>query len=197
MVLGSGSPRRREILSSFFDDITVMPPHVDESVLPGEKPRQYVERIVSQKMDSVISLKSPDDNRPAVTADTIVTVDDSILGKPESLDDAVDMLLRLSGREHRVMTGLCMTLGGSRKITGVEQSRVYFKKILEPQVRAYLAAVEYRDKAGSYAIQDHGDMIVHHFEGSLSNIIGFPLRLFFSMLSSAGALSLLYSGDIS
>jgi septum formation protein len=97
-VLGSGSPRRKEILESVFGEIEIVPPHIDESIIYGEKPVDYTMRIVKAKMDAILSGRNED--AFYLTSDTIVTIDDFILGKPLSRNEAVSMLRQLSGREH-------------------------------------------------------------------------------------------------
>jgi septum formation protein len=187
IILGSGSPRRKSILERIFGAVQVIPPSVDESLLPDEKADEYAERISHLKMDAVVSGLNSDGEYCVITSDTIVCIDGNILGKPDSEGDAYSMLRMLSGKEHFVLTGLCIELKN-----GVERSRLYdsektsvrFKMLSDETVKEYLNLVNYTDKAGSYAIQEHGDLLIESTCGSMSNIIGFPLRLFFRMLIS-------------
>jgi len=192
ILLGSSSPRRLEILSIFFQDITVINPHIDESVLPGESPTGHVTRLALQKSMSIGNLhKHNKEETLLITSDTTVTIDNEILGKPAGLDDAIRMLTRLSGRTHRVITGITLAfthMGDTRRITGSEATAVTFKPMAHSKIEKYLSLIHYRDKAGSYAIQDHGDMIIREIKGSYSNVIGFPLRLFWKMSLEAGIL---------
>ncbi len=185
-VLASGSPRRREILESVFGEVEIFPPHIDESIIPGEAPEDYVTRIVNEKMDAV-SRKSEGDVI-ILTSDTIVTIDGKILGKPASAEEASSMLRLLSGREHRVITGLCILHGGynSYRETAYDVSYVLFKKIDEIMIGRYLDLINYKDKAGSYAVQEYGEMIIDSIKGSVTNVIGLPLGLLFEMMGRTG-----------
>jgi len=195
-ILGSASPRRREILRDFFNPLHIIHPSIDESVNPGETPESFVSRITREKMRSVISQIATPGNFAAVTSDTIVTIDSLILGKPESLENAAEMLALLSGREHRVLTGLSLYAGNAREgieLTGLESTSVFFRKLDRDVINEYLKLVDYSDKAGSYAVQEHGDMLVESINGSITNVIGFPLRLFFSILQKGNLFSILLS----
>jgi len=193
-ILGSASPRRREILREFFDPIKIVHPSIDESVYPGESPESFVSRICHEKMNSVLAQIVSAEDFIAITSDTIVAVDNLILGKPDSLSSAVDTLKLLSGRKHRVITGLSLYVhdsNGGREIAGFESTSVLFKDLSRETIGKYLGLVDYSDKAGSYAIQEHGEMLVDSIEGSLTNVIGFPLRLFFSLLQKGDLAGLL------
>ena len=193
-ILGSASPRRKMILSGFFDPIEIVHPSIDESVYPGETPESFVSRISREKMNSVLSQITSTENFTAVTSDTIVAIDNLILGKPESFSSAVDMLKLLSGREHRVLTGLSLYTGNTIdgiELSGMESTSVFFKKLDSEAINRYLNIVDYSDKAGSYAIQEHGDMLVESINGSMTNVIGFPLRLFFYLLQKGDLSGLL------
>lgn len=193
-ILGSASPRRKMILSGLFDPIEIVHPSIDESVYPGETPESFVSRISREKMNSVLSQITSSENFTAVTSDTIVAIDNLILGKPESFRSAVDMLNLLSGREHRVLTGLSLYTGNSEggvELSGLESTSVFFKKLDSETINRYLNIVDYSDKAGSYAIQEYGDLLVESINGSMTNVIGFPLRLFFSLLKKGDLSSLL------
>ncbi|HOP63502.1 MAG TPA: nucleoside triphosphate pyrophosphatase [Spirochaetota bacterium] len=185
-ILASGSPRRREILESFFSEIEILPPHIDETVIPGENPADYTLRIVNEKMDSVLAGGRGD--ALYLSADTIVTIDGIILGKPASRDEAFSMLSLLAGREHSVITGLCLVYfsGGVISRESVyDISDVRFKELDADGINSYLDLINYRDKAGSYAAQEHGEIVVDSISGSVTNVIGLPLRLFFRMMGSA------------
>lgn len=193
-VLGSASPRRRDILQEFFDPLQIIHPSIDESVYTGETPESFVSRITREKMKSVISQIDFSGNFTAVTSDTIVTIDNLILGKPESLSSAADMLRLLSGRSHRVVTGLSVYTGNAeegKELNGLESTSVLFRKLDNDAIGKYLDLVNYSDKAGSYAIQEYGDMLVESIEGSITNVIGFPLRLFFTLLQEGNLTSIL------
>lgn len=187
-ILGSGSPRRRIILENILD-IEIIVPDADESQAAGESPEQYIYRVLDDKMRSIISSAGPLNDCLIIASDTIVTIDSLILGKPSSMDDAMEMLSLLSGREHRVLTGLAMSVheaGTSRIYKSIEATCVKFRQLDIAAIQRYLELTPYMDKAGSYAIQENGDMVVESVSGSMTNVIGFPLRLFFPMLVSSG-----------
>lgn len=190
VILGSGSPRRKIILEGIFESVMVISPSVDESLLNNEVADAYAERISNLKMDAVISDLNNCSKCCVITSDTIVVINGKILGKPESFEEAVSMLKLLSGKEHFVLTGICIVLkneGGTARFYGCEKTSVKFKMLNDETVRKYLGMVHYGDKAGSYAIQEHGDLLVESVNGSMTNVIGFPLRLFFQMISSSGS----------
>lgn len=189
-VLGSGSPRRKELLQPLFGEIKIIPPHIDESIIHGEKPLDYTMRIVDAKMDAVLA--GMDGEVFCLTSDTIVTIDDYILGKPLSRLEAFSMLRLLSGREHSVITGICIAYpvdGSFKKISAYDQSAVLFKKLSDDSINRYLDLINYCDKAGSYAVQDNGDMIIDSIKGSVTNVIGLPLGLLFRMIGKAGLIN--------
>lgn len=190
VILGSGSPRRKSILQGIFESVQVISPSVDESLLNNEIAEVYAERISNLKMDAVISGLNNRNQCCVITSDTIVAINGRILGKPESFDEAVSMLQLLSGKEHYVLTGICIVLKNedeTARFYGCEKTSVKFKMLNDETVRKYLRMIHYSDKAGSYAIQEHGDLLVESVNGSMTNVIGFPLRLFFQMISSSGA----------
>lgn len=195
VILGSGSPRRKNILQGIFESIQVISPSVDESLLNNEIAEVYAERISNLKMDAVISGLHNRNQCFVITSDTIVAINGRILGKPESFDEAVSMLQLLSGKEHYVLTGICIVLKNedeTARFYGCEKTSVKFKMLNDETVRKYLSMIHYSDKAGSYAIQEHGDLLVESVNGSMTNVIGFPLRLFFQMISSSGAAEKLF-----
>lgn len=196
IVLGSGSPRRRQILESLGCMISIFPPDVDESRHDDEPPESYVLRVLKEKTGFILDQHRSAGDAIIITADTIVTIDGIILGKPVSRDDAVSMLARLSGRSHRVITGICIAIvedGVTSIHTALEHTTVIFRELDDAVIGHYLNITDYADKAGSYAIQDNGDMIVKSVCGSMTNVIGFPLRLFYSMLVKAGLQHILIS----
>jgi septum formation protein len=199
IILGSSSPRRKSILGGLVDSFLVMPPSIDETHFPDESPKTFAVRIADKKCRTILE-SGAIDAYPAlvITADTIVTIDGRIIGKPSDFDDAVRMISELNGRTHRVITGLTLSAmkkrgDGHRSLTGCEVTEVTFRQLDRDGIVGYLNAIEYHDKAGSYAIQEHGGMIVEGYRGSVSNIIGFPLRLFFSMLVEMGIVHELFN----
>lgn len=191
ILLGSSSPRRKRIVASLVDDFSTAHPSIDETPMASEDPAAFAVRIAEEKCRAILETGAlPACPSLVITSDTIVTIDGLVIGKPADFDDAVAMIARLNGRTHRVITALTLCAaerpGETRTVSGRETTEVLFKKLDREGIIRYLGAIDYRDKAGSYAFQEHGGMIVERFRGSATNIIGFPLRLFFSMLSDLG-----------
>ena len=184
IILGSGSPRRLELLRAVGIEPRVLAPDIDESVLHGEIAQEYVRRLAATKLDAVMrSAGAVGVGTIVIAADTTVEIDEAILGKPDDNDQAVAMLRSLSGREHRVHTGLAVAVAGPG-CRGVEwqghvevvTSRVWFRTLTETQIADYVATGEPSDKAGAYAIQGGGALFVDRFDGSLDAIIGLPIE---------------------
>jgi nucleoside triphosphate pyrophosphatase len=167
LVLASGSPRRRELLAQLGLTFAVVAPDVDETPRPGERPGELVRRLAAAKAAAV-------DGDPVLAADTTVEVDGEILGKPLDADDARRMLRRLSGRSHRVHTGVAVR-AGERLGLDVVTTIVTFVPLQPAVIEWYVGTGEPLDKAGAYAIQGHGGAFVEHVRGSVSNVVGLPL----------------------
>ena len=184
IILGSGSPRRLELLRAVGIEPRVLAPDIDESVLHGEIAQEYVRRLAATKLDAVMrSVGAVGVGTIVIAADTTVEIDEAILGKPNDNHQAVAMLRSLSGREHRVHTGLAVAVAGPG-CRGVEwqghvevvTSRVWFRTLTDTQIADYVATGEPSDKAGAYAIQGGGALFVDRFDGSLDAIIGLPIE---------------------
>ena len=188
MILASASPRRAEILRHAGFEFRVMPADVDESVQAGESPRVYVERLATAKANAAAARlnNTQQDAAIIVAADTTVALEDEILGKPESADDARRMLRRLSGRWHQVLTGMAVaTTGGAaahREHVIVEETRVQFASVSEKEIEDYIATGEPFDKAGAYAIQGIGGKFIPRVEGCYFNVMGLPLARLYEIL---------------
>ena len=169
VVLASASPRRAALLAQIGIPFEVIVASVDEAELPGESPSAYVERLARAKANAVAS---PD--RITLAADTIVVVDDVIIGKPRDQRDGIAMLLRLQGRSHWVLTGVCARDGSTTRAFSVS-ARVEFKKFDREEAIAYVATGEGEDKAGGYGIQGIGGIFAKTIEGSYSAVVGLPL----------------------
>ncbi len=192
IILGSSSPRRKSILDGLVRSFRIAHPSIIEIPLPGETPEAFSSRIAVEKCCAIeASLVGREFPLLVITADTIVTIDGRVIGKPSGREDAIAMITMLKGRTHRVMTAVTLLAAEHpeaprRMTTGVETTEVTFRDLDRDGVIRYLNMIDYRDKAGSYAFQEQGSMIVEGFRGSATNIIGFPLRLFFSMLVDLG-----------
>ena len=167
--LASSSPRRRAMLSILVDDFTVTAPCIDESVNLGELPAHYVERLAVSKAEHSI-----EGERIVIAADTCVSVDQQILGKPLTRDHAGAMLRRLSGREHHVYTGLAILSANHRHSLTV-MTTVRFSVLDDCLIEYYLSTDEPYDKAGAYGIQGIAGSFVAAIEGSYSSVVGLPL----------------------
>lgn len=179
--LASSSPRRRTLLSDLGWDLEVLSPDVDESHRPGEGPAELCERLARLKAGACAA----DGDLPVVAADTVVAIDGLALGKPTDRREACAMLHRLQGRTHEVMTGLAVSWRG-RLLSCVERTSVTFRPLSEEAVRAYAASGEGDDKAGAYAIQGRGALLVSEIRGDYFNVVGLPLCRLGQMMESLG-----------
>lgn len=171
LVLASGSPRRRALLEELGWRFAVAPADVDETLGSGESPEAAARRLAEAKA-AAGARAFP--GELVLGADTLVTLDGQILGKPRDRGDAVRMLSLLQGREHRVVTGVALEWG-SRRSSAVEVTRVRFRPLDADAVRAYAATGEGDDKAGAYAIQGFGALLVEGIDGCYFNVVGLPL----------------------
>lgn len=172
VILASQSPRRRELLTLIGVPHEVMPADLDESYLTGETPRAHCERLAREKA-AAIAAAAPD--AVVVGSDTIVVVDGDVLGKPRDEAEARRMLARLSGRAHRVMTGVAVAWNGQLQ-SDVEEVDVTFRDLDEAHITAYVATREPMDKAGAYGIQGYGATIVERVNGDYFAVMGLPLH---------------------
>lgn len=178
VTLASGSPRRREILALAGVACKVIVPDVDEDVPIGVSPKQFALDIASHKLAHVSGTSGI-----TVAADTIVVLDNRILGKPIDKADAKRMLRLLSGRRHYVITSLALRDNTSgRTICDCDKSYVTFHTLSDEAIASYVDSGEPMDKAGAYGIQGMGELLVEKLEGSLHNVIGFPIELFVRMI---------------
>jgi septum formation protein len=178
LVLGSASPRRREILSSLGVPIRVVPGDVDESRRKGESARAYLERVVRDKLADVAPRAGAGADVPGiVVADTIVVVDEDVLGKPRDVPEARALLSRLVGRAHTVRTRYAISVGpelGRARVERTVESLVVMRPSTEDEIARYAATGEGLDKAGAYAAQGIGAFLVSRIEGSFTNVVGLP-----------------------
>lgn len=181
VILASASPRRQEILAALGIDFKVKPADVDEVILSGVEPREMVERIASDKAQAVSAISGPD--ALVIAADTAVVCDGEILGKPDDHEHARQMLEMLSGVTHEVITAITIIDNATGQfLEGSDMTQVRMRKLSSTDIQNYLDSGEPFDKAGSYAIQGRGGEFVEHTEGSISNVIGFPVELLREML---------------
>jgi septum formation protein len=181
IVLASQSPRRRSLLDQIGVAHEALPVDVDETAHPGEVPAEYVLRLALAKARAGRALRPW---LPVLGADTAVVIDDAILGKPTDRADALAMLARLSGREHRVLTAVALV--GGREESRLSVSHVRFRTIAPAEADAYWATGEPADKAGGYAVQGIGAVFVEQLTGSYSGVMGLPLYETVELLRRAG-----------
>ncbi|HZR27345.1 MAG TPA: Maf family protein [Terriglobales bacterium] len=218
LVLASASPRRSELLRNAGIAFTVQPAHVDESMLAGEAPEDYAQRLAREKARAIFCRRPQE---MVLGADTIVVVDSQVLGKPCDAADAARMLRLLSGRSHRVITGVCLACppsqsaiyGDNRKIQDseletqnlsgraadmkletvfedvrAEITEVWMRDLSEEEIQEYVASGEPMDKAGAYAIQGIASRWVYRIVGCYFNVVGLPVPLVYTMLKEGPCL---------
>lgn len=179
LILASGSPRRKELLSLFRIPFTVVPADVDETMDPAKAPCDEVARLSAKKARAV--KREPGD--VVIAADTIVVCEGKVLGKPKSEENAYHMLSLLSGRDHQVMTG-CTVLRGEKCETFTEVTDLHFCTLSEREIRAYIASGEPMDKAGAYGIQGGAALFCRRMEGDYYNVMGLPVCRLWQTLQS-------------
>lgn len=182
VVLASSSPRRHELLRLIGVEHDVIPADVDESHTPGEKPDAHAERLARTKAEAVAA------DRPQsliIGADTIVVVDEHVLGKPRDVADAARMLRMLSNRTHVVMTAVAVSLAG-RTVSLVEKVTVTFRDLSDDQIARYIATGEPMDKAGAYGIQGYGATIVRRIDGDYFAVMGLSLVRLVDLMAELG-----------
>lgn len=195
LILASASPRRKELLESAGFTFTVTPASIEERQKEGEVAEDFVRRIAEEKAEAVFQRLPANLSNLVLGADTVVVVDGATLGKPASTDDARRMLRLLSGRQHRVLTGICLigyilseaarTLSDPwriRKDVRVASTSVAFLTMSEEEIEEYIATGEPFDKAGAYGIQGRASKFVEKIDGCYFNVVGLPLSLVHQMI---------------
>lgn len=173
IVLASASPRRKQLLESLGIDFDVIVSDVDETITDHSNPKIIVKELACKKAKSI--LEKVNDPAIIIAADTIV-VGNSILGKPESEEDAIRMLQSLSGKVHSVMTGMALIDNvNNLKISHCEVTKVFFRNLTMEDINGYIDTGEYADKAGAYAIQGKAALFVKKIEGDYNNVVGLPI----------------------
>lgn len=180
LILASGSPRRRALLALTGIPFTVLPADADETVGPGLSPRAAV-LLLAKRKALAVAARCP--RRVVLGADTVVSCGGEIFGKPRDRADACRMLRALSGRTHRVSTGVCAVLPGGAAVSFCETSEVTFRPLTRGEIEAYVATGEPMDKAGAYAIQGAGARLVRSYRGDWCGIVGLPVGRVCRLLS--------------
>lgn len=170
-ILASNSPRRKELLTISGFDFDVVPSDVDERLPDGIEPDEATMTLAERKCLDVLEKRS---DCVVLGCDTVVSIGGKILGKPKSEQDAFDMLMNLSGREHTVFSGVCIA-SGSKKSVFCNSAKVKFYDLSENMIRSYIETGEPMDKAGAYGIQAYGASLVEKIDGDYFTIVGLPL----------------------
>ena len=182
LVLASQSPRRKELLEVLGIPFSIVVPLTDESPWPDESPEDYVVRVARDKARNVGSLV---DRSVVLSADTVVTIEGEILGKPRDRSDAIRMLTRLYGRDHQVFTAVCIINQLNNEMReGLEKTTVSFRKLTGREIEDYIDRESVMDKAGAYAIQGFASAFIPRISGSYSNVMGLPLALVYDFLTA-------------
>ena len=192
MILASQSPRRIELMREAGYDVRVIPADIDETPFDDEAPLTLVERLARAKA-AAVAAEHAEPNELTIAADTIVTFDGKILGKPANEDEARTMLHELSGRTHQVATGVCIVRAGDTRaphaaesLSFVDVTDVTFYELSDEQIEHYVASGEPMDKAGAYGIQGRGALFVAHLDGDYFNVMGLPLCRLGQLLNELG-----------
>lgn len=188
LILASNSPRRRDLLAQAGLTFTVIPSEVDERQVARSDPDMLVRTLAESKAIDIAE-KHPDSW--VLGADTIVVIDNQILGKPDSTDAAREMLKRLSGNIHQVFTGYCVCCSHKERLfTDAVKTDVCFKSLSDAEIEWYIGTGEPFDKAGGYGIQGIGSFLVKSIKGSYTNVVGLPLCEVMSFLIGEGVIAL-------
>lgn len=183
IILASGSPRRRELLQKAKIPFKVIHPNINEDVYTQTTPKEIVEEIAKKKVEAVVNIFKQESPRWIVGADTMIEVAGKCIGKPDSIEDAEECLRLLSGRIHRVYTGMALLPEKDKPIvTTLATSEVKFRKMNDDEIHFYLDSGEWSGAAGAYRIQEQGSFFIEWIKGSYSNVVGLPLETFYTLL---------------
>ena len=183
IVLASASPRRKELLQLIGLNPEIIIPDIAEILRPAEAPAVFLERVAIAKGIEVYKKKFY--SHLLVSADTVVLLGDSLIGKPADRKDAFGMLRQLSGQRHEVLTGISLMYQGETCFE-ISRTAVYFKELADKEISFYLDHENFLDKAGAYAIQGLAAVFVKRIDGCFFNVMGFPLNLFYRMVKDRG-----------
>lgn len=184
VILASSSPRRSEILSRLGWNPQIEIPKVNEQMMVNESPEDLVKRLSDLKAKYIYDKGNA--KLPIIAADTVVAYKSSIMGKPNDADDAFAMLNMLQGHVHQVHSGVCVIMPDGRTSKCCETTNVFFRKLTKSEIQRYIETGESMDKAGAYAIQGLGMLLVEKIEGSYFNVVGLPIERLSVMLADLG-----------
>lgn len=194
IILASASPRRKEILGNTKLKFSIIKSDIDEVICEKESPAQAVMRLAFEKC---MDIASKNESALVIGADTIVVLDDKILGKPKDENEAYEMIKRLSNNTHQVITGISLiNLENNKKIIDYVVSNVKFKKLSQEDIIDYIKTKESLDKAGAYGIQGYGAMLVEEIHGDYFNIVGLPISRLSDLLKIHFNINLFVEGGL-
>jgi septum formation protein len=189
IILASGSPRRREILTKIRIPFKAVPPGVDEAEMLRQSGPEVAAVIAGRKVETVAGLFKQDSPKWILGADTVVEIDHRLLGKPAGSEEAYDFLRLLSGRVHRVHTGLALLPERHRPmVSAMCTTEVKFRRLSPEELEFYHQSGEWSGAAGAYRIQEQGGLFVEWVKGSYTNVVGLPLETLYVMLKEQGYL---------
>lgn len=192
IILASKSPRRREILENTKVRFSIKESQIDEVIKADESPKETVMRLAYEK---ALDVANNNKESLVIGADTIVVINDQILGKPKNEEEAYNMIKLLSGKTHYVITGFALiNLSLNKKVIDCEVSQVTFKELSEECIKDYLNTKESLDKAGAYGIQGYGGLLVNNIQGDYFNIVGLPISKISDCLNDHFKINLFYGG---
>lgn len=192
IILASASPRRKEILENVNVKFTVVASNIDEVILDNEPPKELVMRLAFEKC---MDVAKKNEDALVIGADTIVVMDNQILGKPKNEEDAYNMIELLSNKKHQVITGISLiNLSLDKKVIDYVVSEVTFKDLSKETIRDYINTKESLDKAGAYGIQGYGSLLVESISGDYFNIVGLPISRISDLLKENFNVNLFYGG---
>lgn len=174
LIVASASPRRADLLRSAGVDFDILPADIDETPQAEEAPRDLALRLARDKARATATALGRDDERPILGADTIVVIDQQIIGKPRDRADAMTMIRRLQGRVHDVISAFCLISKRGEHLQAVT-TRVQMRPLTDAEIESYLDRSVWKDKAGAYAIQAEAGYLIREIHGSYSNVVGLPL----------------------
>ena len=182
IILASKSPRRKEILKNIFKDLKIVNPDYNENIIKNKEPGNYCMNIALGKASSVSKIYP---QAYIISADTIVYLDENILGKPKNKSEAIEYLSLLSGNQHKVYTGVAI-INADKKINKVffDMTLVYFNKLTKQEIEYYINNYHPFDKAGGYGIQDWSKVFIKKIDGCFYNVVGFPLPKFYKLFNN-------------
>ncbi|MDD2493746.1 MAG: Maf family protein [Tissierellia bacterium] len=188
IILASKSPRRIEMLSKYFNDLTILAPKTNEIVNDTDKPQTTVMKIAFEKAKAIYDSS---EKGLIISADTIVYLD-KVMGKPSNYEEGFQMIKSLSGKTHKVFSGLCIwDSETNKKIVDFEETLVLFNELNDNEIINYLNVGEYKDKAGAYGIQGYGELLVKKINGCYNNVKGLPLSKLNFLLKKHFSINLL------